>query len=610
MLRTRVRAGTGAILVLSLVFAILFSALGSFDLVVSSWAPRFSEPTSVALRVPFGSRIVQMGDGETSHIAYEPARMIIPPYTVLDESLASHREAFAYESMRRPPRLIRIGALFVIYAALSLMLAAYIQRLGQNRLRLLRTQIGVFALILLMMGVTKAILLFTGLPEFWSPVAAVPLWIALAFDRRSALLINIVMAFLAASLLRFDLMFLAIALVRGMTVILFLLNRRKPRSLLLTGVLAGLASALLYVALATVLEGGFDAVRDLGRLEGSYLLSCVGGGALAGLVTSVLRDPVERILGHVPRDKLLDLTDIEHPLLKKLAGEAPGTWEHSRAMANLAEGAAAAIGADALLTRVGAYFHDLGKTVQPSYFVENQGKEPSPHDDLAPEVSADAIMAHVVLGTKILREGGIPEPVVEFAYTHHGTQVVEYFWHKYQEQNEEPELTKDHFRYPGMKPQTKETAILMLVDSIEAASRTVSPPSKDGFEDMIRRVVFTKLKAGQLDHSNLSMEDLHILTDRMSTALVNMYHGRIKYPWQRQQERKPAQSFTTPHPSEVKPLSEPPPEPPPEARPKASPESPPEAKPPPEASPESPPEERPEPPEEVTEASQDAPAHA
>ncbi len=569
MLRTRVKAGTGALLVLSLVAAILFTALSSFDLVISPWAPRISEPTKVALRVPFGSRIVQIGDGEMSHIAYEPARMSVPPYTVLDESLASHREAFAYESMRRPPSPLRLGALFVIYTALLLMLSIYMQRLGQSRLRLLRTQIGLLTLIFAMMVVTKALLLFTGLPELWTPASAVPLWVALAFDRRSALLLNIVLAFLIASLLRFDLVFLATTLVRGMTVILFLLDRRKPRGLLLTGVLAGLASALMYVALSAVIEGTFEPLRDLGRLDGSYLLACVGGGALAGLVGTVLRDPIERLLGQVPRETLLDLTDIEHPLLRKLAREAPGTWEHSRAMANLAEAAAAAIGADALLTRVGAYYHDLGKTAQPSYFVENQGDSPSPHDDLDPAVSADAIMAHVVIGTNLLREGGVPEPVAEFAYTHHGTQLVEYFWHKYIEQNEEPELSKDHFRYPGMKPQTKETAILMLVDSIEAASRTVSPPTKEAFEEMIRRVVFTKLKAGQLDQSNLTMEDLHVLTDRMATALVNIFHGRIKYPWQRQQESQPAQSFTTPRPGEVNPMSKTPPVPPEETSPDA-----------------------------------------
>ncbi|HQK16746.1 MAG TPA: HDIG domain-containing protein [Polyangiaceae bacterium] len=434
MLRTRAQAGSGAILVLSLVFAIAFSAICSFDLVVSAWTPSFNAPAGIAIRVPFGARFVEKGDAGSAQVVYERARMAVAPGTIIDQSLASHREALAYELGRRPPSFASLGALFLIYTALSLLLTTYIVRLGQNRLRLLRSQLGVFILILLMMVATKAILLFTNLPEYWSPIAAVPLWIALAFDRRSALLINIVTAFLAASLLRFDMMFLAIALVRGMTVILLLMNRRKPVSLLVTSLMGGIASALLYIALSTVLEGNFDLIRDLGRLEGSYILSCIGGGALAGLLATVLRDPVERLLGHVPRDKLLDLTDIEHPLLRKLASEAPGTWEHSRAMANLAEGAASAIGADALLTRVGAYYHDLGKTVQPTFFVENQGEGPSPHDDLPPEVSADAIMAHVVLGTKILREGGIPEPVVEFVYTHHGTQLVEYFWHKYLQQ--------------------------------------------------------------------------------------------------------------------------------------------------------------------------------
>jgi hypothetical protein len=210
-------------------------------------------------------------------------------------------------------------------------------------------------------------------------------------------------------------------------------------------------------------------------------------------------------------------------------------------MANLAEASAAAIHADALLTRVGAYYHDLGKTVQPKYFVENlQPGESSPHQDLEPDVSADAIMTHVVMGAKILRNGGIPEPVVEFCYTHHGTQVVEFFWHKCNEQGNPKGLTQEHFRYPGMKPQTKETAILMLVDSIEAASRTIWPPEQKKFEEMVQRVMFTKLQSGQLDDSGLTIEDLRTMTGRMASTLVNMYHGRIKYPWQREAEQRAA----------------------------------------------------------------------
>ncbi|HEX7665786.1 MAG TPA: HD domain-containing protein, partial [Polyangiaceae bacterium] len=162
--------------------------------------------------------------------------------------------------------------------------------------------------------------------------------------------------------------------------------------------------------------------------------------------------------------------------------------------------------------------------------------EKSPHEDLEPDVSADAIMAHVVQGAKILREGGIPEPVVEFAYTHHGTQVIEYFWHKCKERGNPKKLAEDFFRYPGMKPQTKETAILMLVDSIEAASRTIQPPDRAKFEEMIQRVIFTKLKTGQLDESGLTLEDCRILISKMSDTLVNMFHSRIKYPWQEKKQ--------------------------------------------------------------------------
>ena len=195
-------------------------------------------------------------------------------------------------------------------------------------------------------------------------------------------------------------------------------------------------------------------------------------GVGAGVLAISLREVGERALGaRVHATSCSNLTDLEQPLLRKMAAEAPGSWEHARAMANLAEASASAIGADALLTRVGAYYHDLGKTVQPSYFVENLAPgERTPHDDLEPEVSADAIMAHVVLWDSDAAAGAIPEPVVEFAYTHHGTQIVEFFWHKCKEQGIPRGLTAEHFRYPGMKPQTKETAILMVVDSIEAAS--------------------------------------------------------------------------------------------------------------------------------------------
>ena len=550
MLRTRVRAGAAAGLVLSLLFAGLFTIVSLADLFVPSLAPMLGAPAPVTLRVPYGPRITQDARAGHSVVAYEHARIIVPRGTMLDDNNDDHRAACAYESLRRPPSLAQISSFFALYFILCQMLLAYLRRFGQSWVRLLRPQVGLFFLILGSVLLAKLVFLFTPLPEFWIPMAALPLWVALAFDRRTAFIVDLSVAFIAASLLRFDVILFSVLLTRGISATLFFFTRRHPRQMLIAGTFSGLTGAVAFMCLTTVFEGRLR-LDDLTQGLSSNILACLGGGILAGFLARGLREPAERAMGHVSRDKLLDLTDLEQPLLKKMAAEAPGSWEHARAMANLAEASAAAIHADALLTRVGAYYHDLGKTVQPKYFVENlQPGESSPHQDLEPDVSADAIMTHVVMGAKILRNGGIPEPVVEFCYTHHGTQVVEFFWHKCNEQGNPKGLTQEHFRYPGMKPQTKETAILMLVDSIEAASRTIWPPEQKKFEEMVQRVMFTKLQSGQLDDSGLTIEDLRTMTGRMASTLVNMYHGRIKYPWQREAEQRAA-AAATPEPAAV-----------------------------------------------------------
>ena len=537
MLRTRVRAGAVAGLVMSLVFAAVMTLVQTGDAFLPSLSPTFGKPTPVTLRVPYASFIQK---ALSSRIAYEHTRILIPRGTVLDESNDAHRVAVAFEEARRPVGARRLAALAIVHLTLFLMCSTYLRRFGPTRTRLLRTQLGLFGTMAAFVIAAKLVLLFTPVSEFWIPLATVALWCNYAFERRTAFLINVMLAFMTASLLLFDLPFLTVLITRGFASSLLFLNRKNSRQMLMAGAGAGIVACVMYVAIVTIFEGTFTPMRDLDLGVQSPLLGCLGGGVLAGAIGHFLAQTAQRALGSVSRDRLIDLTDLEQPLLKKMSAEAPGSWEHARAMANLAEAAAAAIGADALLVRVGAYYHDLGKTIQPKYFVENLSPgERTPHDDLEPDVSADAIMAHVVQGTKILREGGIPEPVVEFAYTHHGTQVIEYFFHKCKESGNPKNLGEDFFRYPGMKPQTKETAILMLVDSIEAASRTIQPPTQVKFEEMIQRVVFTKLKSGQLDDCGLTIEDMKILVVKMADTLVNMYHSRIKYPWQERGNTQP-----------------------------------------------------------------------
>ena len=540
MLRTRVRAGAVAGFVMSLVFAMLLTLVERADLLVPELRPHFGQPTPITLRVPYAPLIVKSAH---TGIAYGHARVMIPRGTVLDETNDAHRVALAFEAIRQPTGAgsgtLRLVAVLGIFFTLFFLASTYMRRFGTARTRLLRVQLGLFAAMSGLVFFAKLVLLFTPFSEFWIPLATVPLWVALSFERRTAFLLNVMLAFMASSLVLFDLPLLTVLITRGLASSLLFTNKRHPRQMILAGFGGGLVACTLYAAIMTVFEGNYSPAEDLTDLASSPLLGICGGGLLAGFTAFLFRHPAERLLGSVSRDRLIDLTDLEQPLLKKMASEAPGSWEHSRAMANLAEAAAAAIGADTLLTRVGAYYHDLGKTIQPKYFVENLlAGEPSPHEDLEPDVSADAIMAHVVQGAKILRDGGIPEPVVEFSYTHHGTQLIEFFWHKCQERGNPKKLGEDFFRYPGMRPQTKETAILMLVDSIEAASRTIQPPDRTKFEEMIQRVVFTKLKSGQLDESGLTLEDIRTLTTRMADVLVNMFHGRIKYPWQEQEAKR------------------------------------------------------------------------
>ena len=419
---------------------------------------------------------------------------------------------------------------------IALSLTSFLRTFGQPRLRLLRTQVGILATMVLVALMARGFLAALEPSPLWMPVALTPLWMAVSFDRRAGFIVAVSMALVLASFVGFDSLVFCVLLARGMSATLSFLRRPSASGLILAGAQAGVTAGLVLVAVCALDGQPLSELLDPRHPMASPLLATVGGGLLEGVLALLLRPVVMRLLGNVSRDRLLRLTDLEQPLLQRLAREAPGTFEHSRAMANLAEQAASAIGADALLTRVGAYYHDLGKTIGAKHFVENLDRgEPSPHEQLSPEESARRIVRHVVEGTRILREGGIPEPVVEFAYTHHGTQKIEYFLNKHRQQiaaSGDPELPEDAFRYPGMKPQTKETAILMLVDSIEAASRTIDPPDRVRFRQMVHQVVQTKLEQGQLDECNLSLAELRVVEARMVETLAHMHHHRVKYPWQ------------------------------------------------------------------------------
>ncbi len=235
---------------------------------------------------------------------------------------------------------------------------------------------------------------------------------------------------------------------------------------------------------------------------------------------------------------LLELSDLNHPLLKKLSLEAPGTFHHSMVVGNLAEAAAKAIGANPLLARVGSYYHDIGKMEKPQYFVENQMNADNRHDQLNPNMSALILASHVKNGVDLAKKHGIPKKIRDFIPEHHGTNLMSYFYNKAKEMYGEDEVNESDYRYPGPKPQSKETAIVMLADAVEAATRTLNNPTPSKLRAFIEDLVDKRFKEGELDDSDLTFKDLKRIIDAFLPVLYGVFQHRVEYPDQK--DKKPA----------------------------------------------------------------------
>jgi hypothetical protein len=234
---------------------------------------------------------------------------------------------------------------------------------------------------------------------------------------------------------------------------------------------------------------------------------------------------------------VMNYLDLEHPLLKIIREKAPGTYQHTLAMANMAETVANEIGANGLLCRAGAYFHDIGKTKHPEYFIENQNGGENPHNALSPTESARMIKLHVTDGLLMAQEYNLPEYISQFIDKHHGTTILEYFYEKAASE-EGANVDVEDFRYPGRKPDSKETAILMIIDAVEAASRTLSEPTQDDIERLVTRIVFSKLLFNQLNLSGVTLSELRKIIVTLINNLKSNSHTRVKYPWQTKNVKK------------------------------------------------------------------------
>ncbi|HEY1553323.1 MAG TPA: HDIG domain-containing protein [Kofleriaceae bacterium] len=433
-----------------------------------------------------------------------------------------------------PHGLPPYAAYFLLGLALAGLFAHHLRRSTYGRL--VRVQATHLALLLATALGVKALMMLTSVSVLVVPVALFALVPTLALDRVVGLATGTLAALVVSLLLPFDVGVAIVLLVQAGTAGLVVAERPKSRlrAALVAGGLTTAFTAITYPLLVylTTWELPFAELRD--PLHSAWIAAAIGP-AIATALALPLLPLYQRMVGEITHGKLVELEDLSHPLLKQIADKAPGTWQHSLMMANLAELAANAIGANGRLVRVGAYFHDLGKSIAPKYFIENlEPGETSPHDQLPPSASCDAIFSHVTDGIKAARKAGLHERIVDFMHMHHGNGVLEYFWSKHKEQA--GKLSVEHFRYPGVPPQSRETAILAICDAVEAASRTLKKPEPAAVDTLVQRIVYGKLHLGQLDDSGLSMADLRRVADSLRDTIKHANHGRIEYPWQKAQQ--------------------------------------------------------------------------
>jgi cyclic-di-AMP phosphodiesterase PgpH len=328
-------------------------------------------------------------------------------------------------------------------------------------------------------------------------------------------------------MMEWDLPLLLFCLVSNLAAIYGISTYRRRSALILSGLVLGAINAVAVLALQSVIGGAAPFSHLL------FQMFCgLVGGILVAVLASFLLPVLEALFNILTDVRLLELSNLNNPLLRRLAVEAPGSYNHSVIVGTLAEAAAESIGANALFCRVAAYYHDVGKMLKPDYFIENQKDGVNRHDRLSPRMSALVIASHVKDGYELARSYGLPKQVLEIIPQHHGTRKINYFYQKAKraENPEMEEIQESDFRYPGPRPQTREAAIFMLSDSIEAAARTLDDPSPARFKGLIRKIVSDVVLDDQFDQCDLTFSDLERVSAAFLRTLSSIYHNRIDYP--------------------------------------------------------------------------------
>lgn len=366
------------------------------------------------------------------------------------------------------------------------------------------------------------------------PFCIIPIIIINFFNPQLALVTHVITILLVSMLLSMDYHFILTQILVGMVAVITKLKTRYLSNFFVSLLYIGIAYTAVFLSLEIIHAGTiFPVVAENGTVveEGVrwHMLRWILFNIFLTLLSYPLIPLLEKLFGLTSDITLVELSDLDKPLLKKLSIKAPGTLQHSLQVANLSEAAAKAIGANALLVKVAALYHDIGKMHQPQYYIENQN-DTNPHDQLSHLESAKIIIEHVTEGVRLAKKYRLPGVLIDFIWTHHGTTRVEFFYRMYKKEHPDKEVDPNLFTYPGPKPTTKEQAIMMIADSLEAASKSLKAPTEEDINNLVENIIKGKIEGGQLQHTNLSFKELEKIKVVFKKLLKSMNHVRIVYP--------------------------------------------------------------------------------
>jgi len=378
-------------------------------------------------------------------------------------------------------------------------------------------------LMVVMVGLTRAASTHEAVSVYVIPFVLVPIFLKTFFDIRYALFVHMVTLLLAGFWVPNSYQFVLMNFLAGLVGVFSLRSYYKRGVLFYTALFVLAAYAIIYIILTLLQEGDFSQINWINVLW-------LSGNALLILTVYPLVFLFERLFGFLSDATLFELSDTNQPLLRALAENAPGTFQHCMQVASLAEEAALKVGGNPLLVRAGALYHDIGKLEDPHYFIENIHEGSNPHNELDERSSARLIIDHVVKGVEIAKKHKLNEKIIEFIQTHHGTGTVQFFYRSYLNTNPDEEVDINEFRYPGPKPSDKEHAILMMADSVEAASRTLKAYTSESISDLVESIVNHQEKEEQYTEANITFADITAIKEIFKNRLTNIYHSRIEYP--------------------------------------------------------------------------------